>query len=63
MKIYRCDLCERTYQEYEIQGSSHISMYEQDRTEGYDCCPRCTKFIRSVMSIIQDGDEPIISYR
>jgi hypothetical protein len=63
LRLYKCDICGREFSEFDDAQYSHISIYDQGYTEGYDCCPRCTKYIRSIIDLVGNGYEPIISYR
>lgn len=63
LRLYKCDLCRREFSEFDDKQYSRVSLCNQEYTESYDCCPRCTKFIRSVVDLIDNGYEPYISYR
>jgi hypothetical protein len=63
LRLYKCDLCQRTYSEYDGKRYSHVSLYEETFGESYDCCPVCTKTIVDVMSILQNGEDFVINVK
>lgn len=60
LRVYKCDLCQRIYSEYDGASHSHVSVYLDDFTNSYDCCPACTKAITDVMSAVQNNKEYMI---
>ena len=61
MRVYRCDLCRQTFSELDGKEYSQVSLYDDEYTEGFDCCPECTEYIHSIIDIIQKNYKPTIT--
>lgn len=57
LRLYKCDLCGELFSEYDGKEYSHISLCDDEYTEGFDCCPECTRYIHSIIDIVQKGYE------
>lgn len=57
LRVYKCDLCKRTYSEFDDKTHSRVSVYIGKFTDEFDCCPICTKAIGEVMSALENNKD------
>lgn len=55
LRLYRCDLCRGTFSEFDGKEYIRMTLHDDEYTEDFDCCPECTKYIHSIIDIVQKG--------
>lgn len=60
LRVYKCDLCQRTYSEYDGAQYGKVSLFIDTFTDEHDCCPSCTGAIVDLMNILQNNKDYMI---
>lgn len=60
LRLYRCDLCRDPFSEFDGEEYSRVTLRDENYAEDFDCCPECTKYIHSIIDMIQKGYKPIV---
>ena len=60
LRVYKCDLCKKTYSEYDGAQYSKVSLFLDNYHNEHDCCPACTAAIVDLMNVLQNNKEYMI---